>query len=280
MSYVTQYDPALAAEPGAPPAPPDPMPLDERKVVARRALLEARPGDAVNLGIGLPEGVAGVAAEEGVLRRLTLTTQAGVHGGVGAAGGDFGPARGYAALLALDQQFDFYSGGGLDACFLGMAGVTAAGDVNVTRVGPALKGVGGFVDISQSTPRVNLLGAFTAGGLRVAVAGGRVVVAREGAARKFVRAVPEAAFSGANAAARGQRVRYITERCVFALTPAGLELEEIAPGIDLQTQVRVAVRVGWQARVGRQAGRDRLRWRLTRDQGGGAGGGSMSITTP
>ncbi len=243
MSYVTQYDPAFAADEAAPPgaaplgAAPGQMPLDERKIIARRALLEVAPDQVVNLGIGMAEGVALVAEEEGVLGSFTLTTEPGVHGGVGASGGDFGPARGYDALLDMNQQFDFYGGGGLDVCFLGMAEVTPAGDVNVTRVGPALKGPGGFIDISQSTPRVNLLGTFTAGGLEVAAEGGRLVVRREGRIRKFVRSVPEAAFSGATAVARGQRVRYITERCVFALTPEGLELVEIAPGIDLQTQV-------------------------------------------
>ena len=237
MSYITEYNPAFAADPDAPPAALSPMPLDERKLIARRALLEVAPDQVVNLGIGMPEGVALVAEEEGVLACFTLTTEPGVHGGVGASGGDFGPARGYDALLDMNQQFDFYGGGGLDACFLGMAEVTPAGDVNVTRVGPALKGPGGFIDISQSTHRVNLLGTFTAGGLEVAAEGGRLVIRREGRIRKFVRSVPEVAFSGATAVARGQRVRYITERCVFALTPEGLELVEIAPGIDLQTQV-------------------------------------------
>jgi propionate CoA-transferase len=115
--------------------------------------------------------------------------------------------------------------------------VTAAGDVNVTRVGPALKGPGGFIDISQSTKRVNLMGTFTTGGLEVAVRDGGLVITKEGAIRKFVKEIPEIAFSGSNAVSRGQLVHYITERCVFALRPEGLELVELAPGIDLQTQV-------------------------------------------
>mmetsp|Transcript_74316 Transcript_74316/g.198515 ORF Transcript_74316/g.198515 Transcript_74316/m.198515 type:complete len:335 (-) Transcript_74316:86-1090(-) len=137
----------------------------------------------------------------------------------------------------MNQQFDFYNGGGLDVCFLGMAQVDPKGDVNVTRVGPMLKGPGGFIDITQSTKRVNLVGSFTAGGLEVGVKDGKLVIVKEGKSKKFVKSIPEVCFSGENANSRKQLVHYITERAVFKLTPEGLELIEIAPGIDLQTQV-------------------------------------------
>ena len=236
MSYVTPYSPSFAADIKAPTAL-SPMEMDHRKVVARRALLEVVPNQVVNLGVGIPEGVALVAEEEKILDYFTLTTAAGVHGGVEATGEDLGPSKNYESILDMNQQFDFYNGGGLDVCFLGLGEVTAAGDVNVSRVGPDLKGPGSFIDVSQSTKRVNLVGTFTSGGLEAAVEGGRLVIKREGRHRKFVRSIQEVTFSGANAVARNQLVHYITERCVFALTPAGLELVEIAPGIDLQTQV-------------------------------------------
>lgn len=236
MSYITPYNPGFTSEIKTP-VSLSTMEMDERKIIARRGLLEVVPNQVVNLGIGMAEGVALVAEEEKILNYFTLTTEPGVHGGVGASGHDFGPAKNYDAILDMNQQFDFYNGGGLDVCFLGMAQVTATGDVNVTRVGPALKGPGGFIDISQSTKRVNLVGTFTTGGLEIAVEGGKLVIKKEGSIRKFVKSIPEITFSGSNAVSRNQLVHYITERCVFTLTPEGLELIEIAPGIDLQTQI-------------------------------------------
>ena len=236
MSYISEYNPGFTSEIKTP-VSLNAMEFDERKIIARRAVLEVVPNQVVNLGIGMAEGVALVAEEEKILSFFTLTTEPGVHGGVGASGHDFGPAKNYDAILDMNQQFDFYNGGGLDVCFLGMAQVTASGDVNVTRVGPALKGPGGFIDISQSTKRVNLVGTFTTGGLEVAAEDGKLVIKKEGKIKKFVKSIPEITFSGSNAVSRNQLVHYITERCVFALTPEGLELIEIAPGIDLQTQI-------------------------------------------
>ena len=236
MSYITEYNPGFTSEIKTP-VSLGTMEMDERKIIARRGLLEVVPNQVVNLGIGMAEGVALVAEEEKILNFFTLTTEPGVHGGVGASGHDFGPAKNYDAMLDMNQQFDFYNGGGLDVCFLGMAQVTGTGDVNVTRVGPALKGPGGFIDISQSTKRVNLVGTFTTGGLEIAVEDGKLIIKKEGSIRKFVRSIPEITFSGSNAVSRNQMVHYITERCVFSLTPEGLELVEIAPGIDLQTQI-------------------------------------------
>jgi len=237
MSFSTQYNPAFSGELRVPVSQQDVMPLDERKIIARRAALNLLPGQIVNLGIGMPEGVANVAAEEGILDQVSLTTEPGTHGGIGASGHDFGPAVNYSGLLEMHQQFDFYNGGGLDICFLGMAEVTHAGDVNVTRVGPKLTGPGGFIDISQSTQRVNMVGTFTAGGLEIAVQDGKLKIVKEGRIKKFVKSIPEVTFSAKRANINGRSVKYITERCVFSLSGEGLVLSEVAPGIDIERDI-------------------------------------------
>jgi propionate CoA-transferase len=236
MSYFTKSNPAACGHIRAP-EKFQLMPLDKRKIIARRAALELLPNQVVNLGIGMPEGVAVVAGEEKCLDFFSLTTEPGIHGGLGLSGHEFGPALNYSAMLDMNQQFDFYNGSGLDVCFLGMAEVNANGDVNVTRVGNKLTGPGGFVDISQATPRVNLLGTFTAGGLEVEVKDGQVKILREGRIRKFVSDLKEVTFNGDVARNNHQVVNYITERCVFSLTKYGLELMEIAPGIDLERDI-------------------------------------------
>jgi len=236
MSFATPNQPGYTAEIREQ-AKISRMPMSDRKIIARRATLELLPNDVVNLGIGMPEGVANVADEEGVLKFVTLTTEPGIHGGVGASGQDFGPAVNYSALLEMHQQFDFYNGGGLDVCFLGMADVNPIGDVNVTRVGNKLTGPGGFIDISQATKRINFVGTFTASGLRVSVKDGKLQIDSEGKLKKFVKSVPEVTFSAKQGIERNQFVQYITERCVFTLTPNGLELTEVAPGIDVQKQI-------------------------------------------
>ena len=216
---------------------PQPFPLSERKVIARRAAMELLSSQVVCIGLGMPEGVALVANEERILPFLELTTEAGVHGGVGATGRNFGPAVDPEAFLSINQQFDFYSGGGLDICFLGNAETDESGNVNITRVGKKLNGPGGFIEVSQSTKRVNLLGTFTAGGLEIAVKDGKLQIVKEGSVKKFVKKVKEVTFAGPVAAEKGQIVNFITERCVFSLTREGLELVEIAPGVDLQRDI-------------------------------------------
>lgn len=237
QTFATFYNPAFAGEVRVPIDSLAPRPLDERKVIARRAAFELRPGSVVNLGIGMPEGVAAVAAEERLLDLITLTAEPGVVGGMPASGLDFGAAVNTDAVVPQNQQFDFYDGGGLDLACLGMAEASAAGDVNVSRYGSRLSGAGGFINISQNAKNLVFAGTFTAGGLDVAAGDGVLRISQEGRARKFLSKVQQVTFSGEYAAERGQRVLFVTERCVFALLPEGLELIEVAPGVDVSRDI-------------------------------------------
>lgn len=195
----------------------------------------------VNLGIGLPEGVAGVAAEEGMLDYITLSTEPGVFGGIPCSGHSFGPAVNASAIIEMNEMFDFYDGGGLDICFLGAAQVGSNGNVNVSRMSAdRLTGPGGFINISQSTGNIVFMTPFTTKGLEIGTTmEGNLEIKQEGKIKKFVNNVFEITFSGDEAVRRGQNVLYVTERAVFRRTAKHevLELIEIAPGIDLQKDV-------------------------------------------
>ena len=237
QTYATTYNAAFSGEVRIPVDRMAPAPLDERKLIARRCACELPLGGVVNLGIGMPEVVAAVAAEERILDHLTLTAEPGVIGGMPQGGLDFGAAVNTQALLHQNQQFDFYDGGGLDLACLGMAEVDRLGNVNVSRFGSRLAGSGGFINISQNARKLVFAGTLTAGGLEVAIEDGRVRIAREGRQRKFVEAVQQVTFSGPVAAEKGQQVLYVTERCVFALASEGLKLVQVAPGIDVEREV-------------------------------------------
>jgi propionate CoA-transferase len=237
QTYATSYSPAFAQAVRAPAGSLPVMALDARKIIARRVAFELPVNGVVNLGIGMPEGVGAVASEEGLLEHLTLTTEPGVMGGQPASGLDFGAAVNTDALIAQNQQFDFYDGGGLDLACLGMAEVDGSGNVNVSRFGPKLTGAGGFINISQNARSLVFAGTLTAGGLMLDIEDGRLCLRNEGRVSKFRAAVQQITFSGARAARLGRPVLYVTERCVFELTPDGLALREIAPGIDLKRDV-------------------------------------------
>jgi propionate CoA-transferase len=237
QTYSTDYDPAFSAEICVPLDSVAAMPLDERKIIARRCALELRAGAIVNLGIGMPEGVAAVAAEELVGDLFILTAEPGVIGGIPASGLDFGAAVNTDAIIHQNQQFDFYDGGGLDIAVLGMAEVDRDGNVNVSRFGTRLAGAGGFINISQNARKVVFAGTFTASGLDLRIEYGKLRVAKEGRALKFGSGVQQVTFSGKVAAGADKTVLYVTERCVFRLTADGLELTEVAPGIDIQRDI-------------------------------------------
>ena len=237
MNYGVMYDPSLSGETRAPMDAIAKMELDERKIIARRAAFELPPNGVINLGVGAPDGVAAVANEEKVTPYLVMTTEAGAIGGVLAGGSSFGASANAHSIIDQNQMFDFYHGRGLDLTCLGMAECDEHGNVNTSKFGGRLNGCGGFIDISQNARAVVFAGTFMAGGLEVEIAYGKLKIKKEGRARKFVKNVEQVTFSGKYASSKSQPVIYVTERCVFQLTPEGLELIEVAPGIDIDKHI-------------------------------------------
>jgi len=237
QTFATQYNPAYSAEIRARSGSLPPMQDGIRKIIARRAALELTPNSVVNLGIGMPEGVAAIANEEKIADLITLTAEPGVIGGIPASGKDFGAAINTQAIVDQPYQFDFYDGGGLDIAFLGLAQADESGSLNVSKFGPRLAGAGGFINISQNAKKVVFTGTFVAGPLEIRYHDGSMRIVRDGDVKKFVRQIEHVTFSGDVARRSGKPVLYITERCVFRLTKDGLELIEIAPGVDLESDI-------------------------------------------
>lgn len=238
QTYQTRFNAAYTGRMRQPDTAIAHLPFDVRKVIARRGAQELFEGAVVNLGFGVSNGISAVAAEEGFYRKLTLTVEQGIIGGVPAVGKDAGAGVNFDMRAHQPDQFDFYDGGGLDIAFLSFAEVDAEGNVNVSRYGKSINGPGGFINISQGARKVVFSGTLTTGGLDVAPDGqGGLTLHHEGAVRKWVPRVGQLTFNGPYARQRGQEVVYITERAVFRLGDAGIELIEIAPGIDLQPDV-------------------------------------------
>ena len=231
------YQPAFTGAVRAPVTSLPVLPKGPRRIVAERATEELTPHSVVNLGVGMPDGIAQIAAERGLNRDLAFAVEHGHIGGVPAGGVEFGAVYNPAASIDAGYQFDYFDGGGLDIAFLGVAEVDRHGNVNSSRPKGAISGAGGFINISQGTPKVVFCGAFTALGARFEIGGGTLQVTHEGRVHKFVDQVAQITFSADRARQLGQEVLYVTERAVFKLVAEGLELIEIAPGIDLQEDV-------------------------------------------
>lgn len=237
QTYSTQYNPAFSGEVRIPLQTIKPLALDDRKVIARRAAMELGANSVVNFGLGIPDAIPKVASEEKIHDLMTLTVDPGVIGGVPMGGLDFGAAVNWQAVIDHCSQFDFIDGGGLDTAFLGFAECDREGSVNASRFGGRIAGCGGFINISQNAKKVVFVSTFASGGLEVAIDGGQLRIAKEGKHVKFVQGLAQVTFNGPLAAEREQEVLYVTERCVFKLTRDGLELAEVAPGIDLERDI-------------------------------------------
>jgi propionate CoA-transferase len=237
QTYATDHSPSYAGELRVPLEQLRPLPFSERKIIARRAAMEIVPGAVCNLGAGISTGISAVAAEERILDRIILTNEQGFIGGAPLTGVDSGTAQNYDALVDAPYQFDFYDGGGLDIAFLSFAEVDPKGHVNISRFGDKIVGVGGFINISQNAKTVVFSGTFTAGGLETAFEDGRLRILREGRHRKFIGRIEQISYNATFAAEQGRVALFVTERALFRATAGGLELIEVAPGIDIARDI-------------------------------------------
>ncbi len=214
-----------------------PVEMNQRKIIPRRAALDLKPNSVVNMGIGIPEVVGNVAGEEGVGDELVMTIESGLIGGVPLGGADFGSAANAWGALTMPAQFDYYDGNGLDVTYLGFAEVDPKGNINVSKFGERIAGAGGFIDISQATKNIYFCGTLTAGGLKTHIEDGKLVIDQEGRSKKFLKEIEQISYSAEFGLKHDQNCVFITERCVMIPTEKGLMITEIAPGIDLQSQI-------------------------------------------
>jgi len=237
QTYATYYDPSYSGELRIPDGDIKSLPFGPRKVIVRRAAMELFPGAVCNLGAGVSTGLSTIAAEEGLLDAAILTNEQGLIGGAPIMGRDSGGGQNFAAMIEQPAQFDFYDGGGLDLAFLSFAEVDAEGNVNVSRFGDRIIGVGGFINISQNAKCVIFSGTLTAGDLDIAWEDGRTIIRKEGRHQKFVPQLEQICYRASMGRAWGQVALFVTERAVFRVGPRGLELIEIAPGLDPERDV-------------------------------------------
>jgi propionate CoA-transferase len=207
-------------------------------IIGARAARELRPGQIVNIGIGIPEMVGKHASRQGILQDIAITVEAGGVGGLPAPGVAFGATIGADMICDMATQFDFYDGGGLDICFLGGLEADMHGNVNAHKLPGGYAGICGFANITHAAKTIVFCMSFNTRGLVALKEDGEVRIAQEGAIAKFKKEIAAVSFSGRNALRRGQRVLYVTERCVFELTEQGLALREVYPGIDEARQIR------------------------------------------
>lgn len=216
----------------------DILPLSVRKIIGRRALMELEENDVLNVGTGIPNDVIGpIMMEEELDDICLITVESGIYGGVPMGGIDFGIAKNNFALVRHDDQFDYYNGAGVDVTYMGAGELDVEGNVNATKLGPNPTGAGGFIDITTNAKHVVFCSTFTGKGLKCSFDKGRLHIDQEGSITKLVKTVQQISYNGSLARKKGQKMHYVTERAVFELRPEGLTLTEIAPGIDLQTQV-------------------------------------------
>ncbi len=238
QTHSFAFDPAYCGDVKVPVEASEMLPLTVRKLIGRRAVMELRRDDVLNVGTGIPNDVVGaILAEEGVQDDVTITVESGIYGGIPLGGVDFGIAKNQFALLRHDDQFDYYNGAGVDVTFMGAGEIDADGNVNATRLGPNPTGAGGFIDITTNAKHVVFCSTFTGKGLECSFEDGRLHIHREGSLLKCVKKLQQISYNGTIARQKGQKMHYVTERAVFELRKEGLTLTEIAPGIDLKTQI-------------------------------------------
>lgn len=237
QNYAVKFDPSLCGESRRPIETITPDPMNERRIIARRAALELFPDAVVNMGVGVSAGIPNVAAEEGLDGIFTITVEAGVIGGFAGHGLYFGSAYNPEAIIDQGYMFDFYDGGGLDIAFVSFAEVDADANVNVTRFGNRNDGAGGFINITQNAKSIVFSGTLTGGGLDIAMEKGKIKIRKEGTIFKFVQQVNQISFSGKRAINNRTNVMFVTERAVFRMTNSGIEISEVAPGIIIERDV-------------------------------------------
>lgn len=237
MSCAVEDNPGWTGDIKVPVASISPLPLDVRKVIARRAAMELAPNAVVNLGFGVPDAIGVILMEEGLFEQVTLTVEGGAIGGIPARGLALGAAVNAEAFIDQPYMFDFYDGGGLTHTFVGMAQVDEAGNVNVSKFGKTAMGAGGFINLTQNARKVVFCGTLTTGGLEVSIGDGKLNILKEGRHTKFLEKVEQITFSGDLARMGSRPIKYITERAVFELQKEGLVLTEIAPGVDLERDI-------------------------------------------